>query len=134
MTTIQKTIDRAFGELGIVEGGDSVGSTDSAEAMSLLNQMMSQWKYSSKDFNWFPQDTLSETLPIPEWAEAAVVSNLAVFCGPDFRTPITQDLATKADKGDKMITRTLMNQNLSPADMTHLPQGTGTVRNILTDA
>jgi len=62
------------------------------------------------------------------------VSNLAVKCGPAFRSPVTQDLADKARDEKKVITRTLMNQNLAPADMEHLPQGTGTVRNILTDA
>lgn len=133
MTTIQKTIDRAFGELGIVEGGDAVGATDAAEAMALLNQMMAQWKYSGRDFNWFPQDDLTETLPVPEWAEAAVVSSLAVKCAPAFRAPITSDLAMKSADELNIITRTLMNLNLESADMTHLPFGTYTNGNILTD-
>ncbi len=134
MTTIQKTIDRAFGELGIVEGGDAVGATDAAEAMQLLNTMMARWKYESKDFNWFSQDDLTETLPVPEWAESGVISLLAVECAPDFRTPIPADLATKADKADNFLMRTLMNLNLEPADMTHLPQGRDSSNNILTDA
>lgn len=134
MTTIQKTIDRAFGELGIVEGGASVGSTDAAEAMALLNQLMAEWKQSGRDFNWFPQDTLGATLPVPDWAEAGIVSNLAIKCGPAFRSPIPPDLAVKALDGMNVITRTLMNQNLIPANMEHLPQGRAQVRNILTDA
>ncbi len=134
MSTIQKTIDRAFGELGIVEGGDAVGATDAAEAMVLLNQMMAEWKHSSRDFNWFPQDTLSATLPVPEWAEAGIVSSLAVKCGPAFRAPVTADLAQKAKDGSDIITRTLMTQDLIPASMEHMPQGTGRTRSILTDS
>ena len=134
MSTIQKTIDRAFGELGIVEGGDAVGATDAAEAMVLLNQMMAEWKHSGRDFNFFPQDDLTATLPIPDWAEAGIVSNLAVKCGPAFRAPVTADLSVKAADGMQVLTRTLMNQNMVPANMEHLPQGTGQVRNILTDA
>ena len=134
MTTIQKAIDRAAGELSIVEGGDELNPTDSAEAMQFLNTMMAAWKYSSRDFNWFPQDDLTATLPVPVWAEEAIISNLAVICGPEFRSPITNDLATKAKNGLNMITRTLMNLNLEQADMTHLPQGRDTGRNILTDA
>ena len=134
MTTIQQTADRAGGELGIVEGGDSFSATDSALVMQFLNTMMAQWKYSGRDFNWFPQDDLTATLPIPEWAEEAVISNLAVTCAIPFRAPIPADLATKASNGLHMITRTLMNLNLESADMTHLPFGTYTNGNILTDS
>ena len=134
MTTNQEVIDRAAMELGMIEDSASLGDTDSADALAVLNEMMFEWRVSDKDFNWFSQDTLGDTIPIPDWALPGVISNLAVACGPVFRAPIPADLSTKARKGENLITRTLMNLNLDPADMSNLPQGRYSGRNILTDA
>ncbi len=134
MSTIQQTVDRALTSLGMIEAGAAATSQDSTDAMRYLNQMMAVWKTSGRDFNWFPQDALSETLPTPDWAEQGIISNLAVICGPEFRSPIPQDLAVKARDDKNQITRTLMNIKLDQADMSHLPQGRYSGRNILTDA
>ena len=132
--TNQELIDRAAMLLRMIEASDSLNSVDSADAMSVLNEMMAEWAISSRDFNFFPQDTLGATVPLPEWAIAGVIANLAVMCGPVFDTEVTADVYAKADVGKKVITRTLMNLALEPADMTHLPQGRFSTRHILTDA
>ena len=134
MATNQEVIDRAGMELGIIEDSDSMSATDSADALTVLNEMMAEWRYSGKDFNWFSQDTLGDTIPIPDWAKSGVISNLAVKCGPVFRAPVTSELSVQANKGNHIITRTIMNLNLKRADMTHLPQGRYYNNNILTDA
>ena len=134
MSTNQEIIDRAAFELGYIESGSSVGATDSADALTDFNGMMSEWRESDRDFNWFSQDTLSEVCPIPDWSERGVVSNLAVSLGAVFTIPVKPDLAAKAHKGLNVITRTLINLNLKQADMTHLPQGRDSGRNILTDS
>ena len=134
MTTNQEVVDRAAMELGMIEESASLGDTDSTDALAVLNEMMFEWRVSDKDFNWFSQDTLGDTIPIPDWALKGVISNLAGECGPVFRAPIPADLSQKAEKGRNLITRTLMNLNLEPADMSHLPQGRFSGRNILTDA
>ena len=134
MATNQEIIDRAGMELGMIEDSDSMGSTDSADALTVLNEMMDEWRYSGKDFNWFSQDTLGDTIPTPDWAKSGIISNLAVKCGPVFRAPVTAELQKKADDGRNFVTRTMMNLNLQRADMTHLPQGRYYNNNILTDA
>ena len=121
--TNQQVVDRAGFELGIVEGGDSLNATDSADALRVLNQMMAEWAVLDKDFNWPPQDTLSDTAPIPIWAETGIISNLGVTMGPTFRAPVTQDLADKARKGKRTIGNTMVNLALEGADMSHLPLG-----------
>ena len=134
MSTNQQVIDRAGYELGKLEKGASMDATDSADAMTDLNNMMAEWRVSDRDFNWFPQDTLSETCPIPDWAERGVISNLAVSLGALFTIPVKAETAVKAQNGINAITRTLFNLNLEQADMTHLPQGRDSGRNILTDS
>ena len=131
--TNQQVIDRALYELGYIEYGAAADATDGADALKDLNSMMAEWRESDRDLNWFFQDTLSEVCPIPDWAERGVISNLAVSLGAVFNVAISAELAVKAQSGLNVITRTLINLNLTSADMRHLPQGRDSRRNILTD-
>ena len=130
--TNQQIIDRAGFELGLVESGDSMDSTDTADALIDLNQMMAAWAVKDKDFKWPPQDTAGDVAPIPIWAEQGVISNLAVTMGPTFRSPIPADLHEKARLGRQTIGNTLVNLELEGSDMTHLPQGRNWYYDIVT--
>jgi len=132
--TNQELIDRALEKIGVVEKGASGSASESADALLELNEMMEEWRVSAADLNWFTQDTLSDTTPIPPWADSGIVFNLAVRCGPVFRAPVPGDTVEGARLGKELIIRTLFNLNLRSADMTNLPQGVGTRRSILTDA
>lgn len=125
MSTNQEIIDQALQEIGVIEAGESADATDSATALTTLNQMMAAWHQSDKDLSWFPQDTLADTIPIPDWAEKGIVSSLAIECAAPFRVPVTAELATKAIDGENTISRTLINQSLEPIDNGNLPYGTG---------
>jgi len=125
MATNQQIIDRAAFELGYIESGASVGSTDSADALVALNSMMAEWRNRSMDFNWFTQDTLSDTIPVPLWAESGIASNLGVVLGAVFTIQPTFALVDKAKTGRRTIGNTLITQGLDNADMSHLPMGEG---------
>lgn len=125
MATNQAIIDSALGKMGVIEAGETANATDSATALAVLNAMMNEWRNRSMDFNWFNQDTLTDSIPIPDWAEEGVKSNLAVRAATDFRTPVTQELITEATNGRRTIGNTLISQELDNADMTHLPYGDG---------
>jgi len=134
MSTNQQIIDRALYELGTIEYGAAADATDGADAMTDLNNMMAEWRESGRDLNWFSQDTLSEVCPIPDWAERGVISNLAVSLGATFQIAPSAATVKKAHEGKMAITRTLFNLNLEQADMSHMPQGRDSGRNILTDS
>lgn len=129
--TNQELIDRALIELGVLGKGESADATDSADALAVLNQMMAAWRVSDKDLQFFPQDTLSDTVPIPTFAEKGVISSLAVDCAAPFNAAVTQALYDKQTEGMRVITRTLMVQKIEQADMTHLPLGEGNYGDIL---
>jgi hypothetical protein len=132
--TIQELINQAFFELEIVEAGSSADATDSADAMTILNQMLAAWKVSYMDLGWFAQDDLTATSPLPEWAEEGVISNLALKLASAFNAPVSAELAVKAREGRNLIARTLINLNLEGADMSHMAQGSVNSRyNIQTD-
>jgi len=92
------------------------------------------------DLHFPPQDELSETCPIPAWAENGVINNLAMNVAGELRVPATAIPSTTIDAarvGLRTIANTLMNKALEKADETHMSQGLGWWRggnNILTDS
>jgi len=123
--TVQELINQALYNLGYLEYGASADATDSADALRVLNQMMAEWEWAGKDLNWFEQDTLSDTMPIPAWSERAVMTSLALDCAGEFNVSATQALYTKFDEARQTLTNRLINTALNPSDMSHLPSGSG---------
>ncbi len=131
--TNQQLIDRAFIEDGIIEAGDAANSTDSADALDTLNEMMAVWAVSDRDIGWFTQDTLGDTAPMPLWAEQGIISSFGLELTIPFRVALPPQVRTDMESRKETVTRTLMNLALEPTDMTDLPQGRENFRNILTD-
>ena len=127
--TNQELINLALAKIGVIEAGDSANATDSSTALGILNRMMAEWRERDMDFNWFTQDTLGDTVPIPKWAEEGVIANVAKRGTTDFRVPLTVELIDEADIGKRTIGNTLMTQDLDNTDMTHLPLGSGRFNN-----
>lgn len=125
MATNQQIIDRALYELGFHEYGASADATDSGDALNALNDMMHEWSERSMDLNWFTQDTLGDTTPIPKWAQSGVISNLAVELEAVFNIAAPAGTHRKALRGKQTIANTLINQDLDNTDMSHLPLGDG---------
>ena len=123
--TVQEFINQALYNLGYLEKGESADATDSADALRVMNQMLAEWEWAGKDLNWFSQDDLTATMPIPVWAERAAMTGLAIDLAGEFDVVPTQALYTKFDESRQTLTNRLMNTALNPSDMSHLPQGSG---------
>ena len=123
--TVQELIDQALYNLGYLEKGESADATDSADALRVMNQMLAEWEWAGKDLNWFSQDDLTATMPIPVWAERAAMTGLAIDLAGEFDVVPTQALYTKFDESRQTLTNRLMNTALNPSDMSHLPRGSG---------
>jgi len=123
--TNQELIDRALIAAGIIEAGAAGDATDSADALEMLNEMMADWDKGSIKLNWFTQDTLGETVPVPIWARGAVITNLAIHWCDEAQINAPAGLERRADVLRTSLARTLINKNLDNADMTHLPMGSG---------
>lgn len=125
MSTIQQTVDKAGYELGYIEYGAALDATDAADAMQALNEMMAEWEEEDLNFNWFVQDALSDTLPIPNWAERCVILNLAIVLSSRFNVAPSQSLVDNARKSMTTISTRKINEKLRKANMNHLPTGNG---------
>ncbi len=131
--TNQELYDLAGIQLNLIESGTSLDSTDSADMMRICNEMLAGMVVSDMDLNYFPQDTLGDTSPIPVWAEQAISSMLAVKASAEFNTMPSVTVIDRAQDGENLIGRTLMVHNLEQSDMSYLPQGRSTRNNIITD-
>ncbi len=132
--TLQELLNKAALEIEVIEAGNSLDATDSADAMDVMNQMFAAWAVSDMDLQVPPMDTLGDTIPLPIWAVKGVISLLAVDLAVTFNALVTNDLARKAEDGRNLIARTLINARLQGSDMTHMPTGSGVYEhNILTD-
>ena len=97
--TNQELINLALGKIRVVEGGVTANATDSATTLGALNRMMAEWRERSMDFNWFAQDTLGDTVPLPDYAEEGVAANLAIRVASDFSAVVTQQTYDEARDG-----------------------------------
>lgn len=131
--TLQADIDQACVLIGAVESGSSATTEESADMLVAWNQFMQMWKQDDKDLQWPPQDTLSDPYPLPLWTKEAVIYNLAIRGAILFDLPVPPDVAFIAREGKAFIEKTLINNKLLPADMSHMPAGGGRW-NIFTDS
>lgn len=120
LLTNQDFIDKALGELHVIDAGagSSANSTDSATALAVLNAMMAEWGIKDRDFDWFYQDTLTDVPPIPTWAESAVISNLAIACSPEFNAPVSAETAHKAEVSLNAVTVKMIYDKQTPVQTT----------------
>ena len=123
--TNQNVMDKAATKLGVIEQGASLGTTDTADVLSVLNQMMTLWRETDKDLNWFEQTDATETCPIPDWSELAVITQLAIHASTTLKAPVDQILYDEASKAMNGMMTVLINQKLDNTDMSHLPYGSG---------
>jgi len=123
MPTNTVIITDALQEVAIVADGQTASASELADGLTELNQMMAMWAINDRDVGYFPQDTGSDTCPIPIWAEQAVRSNLAVNLAAIFRVPVSQATAMRASEGKDFITKTCINAKLEGVDNDHMPYG-----------
>lgn len=131
--TLQQLINKAMLLIGAVDSGSSATADESADMLSALNSMMAMWALDDKNLQYPPQDTLTDDYPLSPWTEEPVIYNLAVRGATLFDLSVPPDVAFIATNGQSFITKTLINNNLIPIDMAHMPAGGGRW-NIITDS
>lgn len=132
MSTNTQIVTDALRELRLVAEGESATADQAGDALRVLNQMMESWAVEDIDLQYFAQTSLSDTCPIPAWAEKGVVAALALELASGYGSAVTDTLAKRASDGYAVIARQCLNAKLQSADMRHL--GAGNARyNILTD-
>ena len=123
--TYLEVITRALREINVINEVQSASAEQGTQALQKLNSLMEAWKESSKDVGYFEQTSTTDTCPIPDYAEAAVIYSLAVILAPQYGTAVSGELAAMQSHFTKALTRKIIVEGLDNVDMTHLPRGTG---------
>jgi hypothetical protein len=123
--TNTQVITRALREINVINEVQAPTAEQGAQALSKLNSLMEAWKEDSLDVGYFEQSTTSDTCPIPDYAEGAVIHALAIECAPQYGASASAELAAKLNYYLKLLRRKIVLEKLDNTDMTHLPGGAG---------
>ena len=123
MTNLDLLTD-AYRELNIIDENESPTAEQGVLGLRKLNQLMAEWGETDLAFpSWFEQTEQSAELPLPRWAEKAVMYALCLVLAPAFGLSVTPELAIVADNSRTIALRRALNRKLQPIDVTDLPLG-----------
>jgi len=125
MSTNLEIIEDALRNINVISEVDTASAEQGTYGLRKLNQLMEMWKEDSIDVGWFAQSSTTDSAPIPDWAELAVVSALSVLLAPKYGATVSQELAAIVDNSINSVRRKLLAEKVDNADNSHLPRGQG---------
>jgi len=123
--TTLAVIEAALRDINVIGSVDSAAPEQGTYGVQRLNQMMAVWKEDSIDVGYFSLEDTNGDCPIPEYAELAVISGLAIAMAGRYGATLSQENIAVADTSITTLKRKLISESLTNTDMTHLPRGTG---------
>lgn len=123
--TNNQVITRALREINVINEVQSPTAEQGTQALDKLNSLMEAWKEDSLDLDYFEQSTTTDTCPIPDYAEGAVIHALAIELAPQYGASISGETMAKAQYYMRILRRKAITEALDNADMSHLPEGAG---------
>lgn len=125
MSTNLDLINRALRELNVIAENQDASSEQGSQCLTKLNNLMEMWKEVNIDFGWYEQSSTSGDAPVPDYAELAVTTNLAVLCASQYGATVSGELAAVADRTYKFLLSKFQREELDNVDMSHMPEGSG---------
>lgn len=125
MATNAEVIGDALRELNVIAEGQSVSAEQGLHGLRKLNEMIEEWTEREIELGYFAQDDGTDTCPIPPWAEKAVKLSLAIEMAPKYGATVSAELAMNALKAFQVVQRKSIVEKMQPANMDHLPLGSG---------
>ena len=123
--TTSELIDNALREINVISQVGTATAEDGSFALRKLNQLMESWRIDGIDVGYYRQPDTSGTVPIPEWAEAAVTTSLGLSCAPNYGKSVSPEMAAIGQAEYTKVLREAQKIALDNADMTHMPIGQG---------
>ena len=119
------TINGALRELNVIAVGEDASSEQGSTCLEKLNELMEMWKEVGIDFGWYEQSSTAGNSPAPDYARAAIRTNLAILCASEYGATVSQELATVADRTYNFLLSKFQREALDNVDMGHMPAGSG---------
>jgi len=125
MSTNLAIIEDALRDLNVISEIDDASPEQGAYGLRKLNQIMELLKEKDVDFGWFAQTLTTATAPIPDWAELPVTNLLSVAMAPKYGASVSAELASMVQSTANTMSRKMISEKLTNADMSHQPWGAG---------
>ena len=138
MATNLDLITDALLELGVINESETPSAEQGQHALSKLNRMLEEWEeLRGIRLGWCEQTDISNTAPLPPYAERGVTLRLAIALAPSYggAASVTPALVTEADESYRLISLKSAIKNMKPLSTSNMPQSEmpGGTYNILTD-
>lgn len=125
MTTNVAIIANSLRLIGVIGETETPSAEQGAGALAALNQLMEAWSEDC-ELGYYAQSVMSAACPVPAWAEAGVISKLAIRLLADYPSQTqTAYLSDESINGIGLIRRKSMTDKLRGANMNHMPMGEG---------
>lgn len=125
MSTNNEVMTAALRKINVIAEGQTISGEQGLTLLPILNDMIEEWTEREIELGYFAQTDATATCPIPAWSEKAVKANLAIAGASSFSAPIPADVAFEAGETFKAVQRKCIVEKMQPADMSHLPRGSG---------
>ena len=125
MSTNLELINRALREINVIAENQEASDEQGSQCLAKLNNMLEMWKEVGIDFGWYEQSSTAGNAPVPDYAEIAVTSGLAILCAAQYGATASGELVAVADRTYSMLLSKAQREQLDNVDMSHLPQGSG---------
>lgn len=126
MTTNVTLIGDALKLLGVNGETQTASAEQGALGLRVLNRMLELWPEDGIQLGWFEQSLTTDDAPIPKWSEQGVVSKLAQALRPYYPASTLEPwVLDDSMNGFGTILRKCLVEKLKPANMDHLPFGSG---------
>ena len=119
------TINSALRELNVIAEGENASDEQGNTCLAKLNEMLEMWSEVGIDFGWYEQSSTAGNSPAPDYARAAIRTNLAILCASEYGATVSQELATVADRTYNFLLSKFQREALDNVDMGHMPAGSG---------
>ena len=121
MATNLDVITEAFRKSGIINPRETPGASKGADGLELLNDMMSDWEDDGIELGYYPQTSLSGTIPIEDKHLRGVKYNLSRAIAADYGVDLPAETVRIAELTLARLEKATTEE--FSTDFSHMPLG-----------
>lgn len=114
-------------ELGVINESETPSAEQGAHALRKLNQMLEEWEEAGIKLGWCEQTDITNTAPLPPYAERGVTLRLAMALAPSYggAASVSESLVAETQEAYGRIQRKTALKNIVATDTSNMPRGEG---------
>lgn len=98
-----KIVERALGAIQVRASEQPITASEMSTGIAYLNDLMASWASVSRAFGFTEVVNADDETAIPDWANRAVISNLAMEMAPEYGKQVTPALVRMASDSLRLL-------------------------------